>query len=231
VDGTQNIFDDTPEVDRDAVRGHVAMIHKLAAGSPGKLIIASYSDDTPPMHEHFAIGSVDAMTDAIVEIAKTRNVYTPLAIARPDLPPSTRGKTVDYIGVVGVVMDFDGPDATEWEKLLQVHPDYVLETSAKRVQCFYFSGELVPIGKADELIRRLKLAAKSADKTADPIHVWRIPGTLNHPTAKKLGAGRSSTPQLVKVIYHESVRTTRRATPAPPCRGAGIGRGEEFRGL
>src|SRR5262245_46313978 len=80
--------------DRDAIRCHVHLVHRLAAAAKidGVLILACYGEDSQTgwkvgsTVEHFAIGDVEGMTDAAMRKAGREhlNVYIPWHIMRRD---------------------------------------------------------------------------------------------------------------------------------------------------
>jgi hypothetical protein len=76
----------------------------------------------------------------------------------------------------------------------------VLETSAGRYQSFYLFDKPQSPKIIAPLPNRLKECVGCDHGTADVNHVWRIPGTLNWPNAKKISEGRPPEPQLVRVV-------------------------------
>jgi hypothetical protein len=185
----------------------VKLLHDLAAGFPGKLIVASFGEDPTegaklaPRVEHFQIGDVDAMTAACVRLSgeRHRNVYVPLAVFRSDLPPGKKGEEADVAAVLGAVGDFDDADAARWAERLPLPANYAIESSAGRFQTFHFYDRPLPPKPAKAIATRLKSFVKCDHGTSDVCHVWRVPGTLNWPNAKKLREGRAAAPQSVKV--------------------------------
>jgi hypothetical protein len=200
-----------PAPDVDAIHYHVALLHRLAAplAGRGKLVVASFGQDPGNKRElvpkicHFPIGQVDAMVDAIARLTQERhrNVYAPTAVMRPDLPNGDKGSETDIVGMLGAVEDFDDPNASQWKERLPVDACYALETSADRFQTFLFTDNpLRDLAAAKRLAIKLKTFTQCDHGSADLSHVWRIPGTLNWPNAKKLKEGRPADPQLVRVI-------------------------------
>lgn len=194
----------------DPMHAHIAMLHQLAAplAGTGKLVLATFGQDPAtgkglrPKVEHFAIGDVTGMVRAAIDLGREchRNVYAALCVMRPDLPAGAKGGEADIIGVLGLVADFDDADAHLWAERLPLPPDYALETSTGRYQCFYlFDRPLLPV-EAKPIAERLKHFARCDHGTADPSHVWRGAGTANWPNRKKLEEGRSPEPQPVKVV-------------------------------
>ncbi|MBA3517902.1 MAG: DUF3987 domain-containing protein, partial [Rhizobiales bacterium] len=76
---------------------------------------------------------------------------------------------------------------------------YILETSAGNQQAIYIFSEPLTPAEAKPLAEALTNAIGCDYGTKDVCHVWRIPGTLNWPNKKKVVAGRSAIPQLVRV--------------------------------
>lgn len=197
------------------IESHVALIHELAAPYAGKgvLIVASYGEDCatgdkiPSLVKHFDIGDVQSMVAWIKDrtALQHRNVYIPLAVFKPDLKANRKGGETDILAVLGFVGDFDDADAANYARRLPLPPDCVLETSEERYQTFYLFGQPISVedravfDRVKAVVEQLKAFAKCDHGTADLSHVWRIPGTLNHPNKKKVDGGRSPVPQIVKV--------------------------------
>jgi hypothetical protein len=173
-----------------------------------KLIVASFGQNPEtgekidPFVCRISPDDVDAAARKIKQLSEQphRNVYMPLAIMRPDLPPGRKGSEDDIECVLGLCADFDDKNAHDWANRLPLPPDCVLQTSPGRFQCFnIFDCPLAP-AEAMPLAEKLREYAGCDYGTADLSHVWRIPGTWNWPNKKKVGAGRSSEPQLVRVV-------------------------------
>jgi hypothetical protein len=143
------------EIDEELIRQHVEMIHQQAAqgNAEGKLVIASFGEDPTtgkplsPKIVHVRVGDVDCTVDEIVRLSRQpyRNVYMPLAVFRADLPPGNKGREDDIVAVLGLVADFDDPDAACWGDRLPVEPSCVLETSSGRFQAFYAFDKPEPV--------------------------------------------------------------------------------------
>ncbi|MGA8550961.1 MAG: DNA-primase RepB domain-containing protein [Stellaceae bacterium] len=76
-------------------------------------------------------------------------------------------------------------------RTLALTPNYVLETSAGRFQAFYLFDKPEAPEDVKRVAERLKAFAKSDHGTMDVSHVWRVPGALNWPNAKKVAEGRA----------------------------------------
>jgi hypothetical protein len=201
-----------------ALLDHIDLLHRLAApfAGKGKLILATFGQDPdginpkngepgrsiPPKVMHFEIGDVQGMVRAVDRLGKEphRNIYMPLVVMRGELKPNSKGSEEDILWQLGLVADFDDAKAHLWAERLPLEPNYVLETSAGRFQAFYLFDEPQTPTMVKKLAERLKGFSKCDHGTADLSHVWRVPGCLNWPNAKKVGEGRSKEPQPVEVI-------------------------------
>lgn len=205
---TQKIRTESTSSNDRGIRGHIEMLHSLADSTDGKLIVASYGQDPdtgenihPKVH-HFQIGDVERMVAIIEQLTKDkhRNIYIPLAVMRSDLPQGKKGSEADVVAVLGLVCDFDDDDAAAFDERLPVDANYVLKTSPGRFQAFLFFDEPLSLSEAKPLAERLQKATDCDYGTADISHVWRVPGTLNWPNAKKVDEGRPTRPVDVRVV-------------------------------
>ena len=183
---------------------HIAMIHAGALPfiGKGKLVTVAFKDDVQPLVAHHAVGNSPDHAATIRQFSAMTgyNVYMPLAVFRPDLPAGSKGSEADIVAVLGTVADFDDPDAARWAERLPLSPNYVLETSKGRFQCGYLFDRPLPVAEAKAIGRALRDTANCDHGCVDASHVWRLPETVNHPTKRKISAGRSAVPQLVKVV-------------------------------
>lgn len=194
------------EPDDAAIREHIARIHDCAKGLDGVIPIAAYGEmpsgeKLAPLVRRFRVGDVEAAAAAAAEMARRPfyNVYMPLAVFRPDLPDGRKGGEDDVIGTLGLVADFDDDQARSYRERLPLPPDYVLETSEGRYQTVYLLDSPLPSAEAKSLAEALVAFASSDKCSKDLSHVWRIPGTFNRPTAKKIANGRPLGAQLVRL--------------------------------
>ena len=181
------------------------MLHTLAKGAGVEGIIAfTRIDANNKTHtERFAIGDVDHMTDAIIGWSShpDLNIYASYAIFRKDLPPGAAGGEADVCGVLALVGDLDSDMGKKAVGLdgLPLQPPYVVETSANNFHAVFPLGRALSLSDAKPIAVALSNAIGGDSGTKDVSHLWRIPGTLNWPSAKKLGRGRPKTPQLVTI--------------------------------
>ncbi len=196
---------DTPAFDREAVRVHIEMLHGLAAGIPGVLVLSCYGEGPATgrkfgeIVERFAVGDVDKMVDAVMrrEAMPHLNVYCGWHVMRHGLTGKRRGGLGDLVAVLGLPVDLDADTGKVGQ--LPFPAPYVIESSAGNLQPVYpFARPLQP-AEAKPIADALQIATGSDHGTKDLAHVWRVPGTLNWPNKKKLERGRPLEPQLVRV--------------------------------
>jgi len=208
------------------IRDHVLLIHILAKplAGQGKVIATCFGEDPNaidpktgkpgkalrPRVIHAAVGETKQTLDGLATYIKRphNNLYMPLAVFRPDLDPWQKGYERDVVASLGIVADFDDAEAARWAERLPSPPNYVLETSAGRFQAFYLFDKPEPPELVKPVAERLKAYAGCDHGSSDISHVWRIPGTLNWPNAKKVAAGRPSDPQLVRWVKFDKGRTS-----------------------
>ncbi len=190
--------------DANPIRDHVEMIHNLAHGVDGVLVVSAFNANLPDDRgtiTHHRPGDVDAMVEAIEAHTGTvgANVYVGLQVMRRDLRRGQRGSETDIVAVLGLVADMDG-DTGKGAGGYPIPPNYVLETSPGNLQPFWLFERPVKPAEAKAIARGLKLATGSDHGTADIAHVWRIPGTLNWPNGAKLARGRAPEPVAVTAL-------------------------------
>lgn len=190
----------------DPVRQHVEMIHQLAAGVDGLLVVsafnASLKDDKGTITHH-RVGDIDGMVDAITAHSSTPhvNVYSGLQVMRRGLARGQRGGEKDIVAVLGLVADMDS-DTGHSSGVYPIDPNYVIETSPGNLQPMWLFEKPLSAATAKVIAKQLKDATGSDHGTGDITHVWRVPGTLNWPNHKKLERGRPEQPATVNV-HHE----------------------------
>jgi hypothetical protein len=163
-----------PEIVPKLIGDHVRLIHLLAKPltGQGKLIATGFGEDPEqidpktkklgrslrPRVIHAEIGDVKATLEGVSQFIKRPdyNLYMPLAIVRPDLPSWAKGFERDVVACLGIVADFDDPDAAQWAERLPIPPNYVLETSAGRFQAFYLFDQPETLGDVKPVAERLK---------------------------------------------------------------------------
>jgi hypothetical protein len=190
----------TNRFDRDTIEKYIALLHDEAADLTGKLIICALHRDRAGTITHHAIGDADGMVAAIMAHSSTQgaNVYCSLSLMRPDLPRGKKGGEADVVAVLGLVADMDAD--TGKVGVMPIEPSFVIETSPGNTQqVILFDKPMTPT-EAKPLAVALQRATSADFGTADISHIWRIPGTLNWPTQKKIKRGRSPEPFLVRLL-------------------------------
>jgi hypothetical protein len=186
-----------PSFDRRAVESHVSLIHDLAEGQDGVLILAAFEEGGQPNVQRFRIGDVANMVETIMgfEGHPRVNLYIPWAVMRRDLEPGRKGTEADVVAILAAVPDLDGDKGVKTE--LPVEAPYIVESSPGNFQPVYiFERPLAPADAKPALTALCDFVGGDSG-TKDCSHVWRIPGTLNIPTKSKLARGRSSVPAPV----------------------------------
>ncbi|KAA0689884.1 DUF3987 domain-containing protein [Neorhizobium sp. P12A] len=181
------------------------MIHGLAAGIDGLLVVAAYyadplgNSDVPGAVSHHRVGDIDGMVEAIMAHASTpnANVFTGLQVMRKGLSRGSRGTANDIVAVLGLVVDLDADTGRAGD--MPIEPNLVLETSPGNFQPFILFDRALAPAEAKPLAASLKRATGSDHGTADICHIWRVPGTRNWPNRKKIERGRSGQPVAVVI--------------------------------
>ncbi|MCX2696187.1 DUF3987 domain-containing protein [Ochrobactrum chromiisoli] len=189
-----------------AIRQHVELLHNAAKGVDGVLVVSTFfaspnrEDDRPGTVTHHNVGDVDGMVDAIEAHAETpeANVYVGLQVMRKGLGRGKRGTESDIVAVLGLVADMDADTGKIGQ--MPFDPSFVLQTSPGNKQPFWIFDKPLAPTVAKPIAAALRRATSSDFGTADISHVWRIPGTLNWPNAKKIERGRDREPAKVTVL-------------------------------
>lgn len=193
-----NIASQVNQNQTDPVRQHCEMLHGLAKGIDGVLVVSAYNvAGGNGTITHHKIGAVDHMVDAVDAHSDTvgTNTYVGLHVMRRDLPRGKRGTAADIIAVLGLVADMDSDTGNAGA--LPFEPSFIIETSPGNQQPVWLFDKPLTVAEAAPLAAALKRATGSDHGTADVDHVWRIPGTQNWPNEAKLRRGRSPEPASV----------------------------------
>lgn len=198
------------KVNSDQISLHLQKISEVAkrCECKGKLVLAGYGEDpkkkdeVKPKVKHFKPGDSQAMSEAVKALSKNthRNIYISLCLMKDSLESGKKGGIDDIESVFGLCADFDDDNAAEWKTRLPFPPDYVMETSKGRFQCFYFFSRGLSVAEAKPIAEALQKHTGCDHGTKDLSHVWRVAGVLNWPNAKKVKEGRPAVPQLVTPV-------------------------------
>jgi RecA-family ATPase len=188
-----------PSFDRPAIEAHVSLIHDLAEGLDGTLILAAFEEGGQPNVQRFRIGDVAGMVETIMgfENHPSANLYAPWSVFRRDLAPGRKGAESDVVAVLAAVPDLDNDKYTLGK--LPVEAPYIVETSPGNFQPIYIFDKPLSPADAKPALAALSDFVGGDSGTKDCSHVWRIPGTLNIPTKSKLARGRPAVPAPVTV--------------------------------
>ena len=190
---------------------------KAAGIRGGHLVLSSFgevpvtADDgswkrITPKIQGFALGDSSAMAAQAMAWAKEpgRNVYLAMAIYPSGLGGNRRGRAAEALGVFGLGADLDHDKGCKVRiEDLPLPPTIVISSSrdpADNFNLLWLFNSLITVEEARPLARALAdLVGDTDGGTADPAHVWRVPGTLNWPKKTKVARGRPLVPQLVRV--------------------------------
>jgi hypothetical protein len=198
---------DPPPVDEAAIKHHLMLLNWLARTYRDEAVLVLFAvGENPntgrkegPHVVHFTIGDHAGMMTTVLGWARHPhlNVYAPWAVFRRNLPRGAKGEEADVVAVLAVVADQDGD--TGKRGALPMPAPYVIETSPGNFQETFPFARALPLGEAKLIGQGLADAVGCDSGTKDMSHVWRIPGTPNWPTKRKLDRGRPPAPQLVTV--------------------------------
>ena len=189
----------TPSFNRNEVEAHVSLLHDLAEGCNGVLILAGFEEGGRPSVQRFRIGDVANMIETIMGFDghPRVNLYTPWAVMRSDLDPGKKGAETDVIAVLAAVGDLDNDKYQIGE--LPVEAPYIVESSPGNFQPVYVFERPLPPSEAKPVLTAICDFVGGDSATKDCSHVWRIAGTRNIPTKSKLARGRSPVPAPVTI--------------------------------
>ena len=155
-------------------------------------------DDKTMRRSCFRISNIEGMADAAVTAASAGfNVYTELRTVYPGT--SGRGDITQTHGVFAFGIDRDA-DTNKAGRALNGDASVVTETSPGNTQeilfldCALTPEEAAPIGEA------IRKATGADGCTGNVVQPFRVPGTINYPSAKKLARGRVTAPARIVSI-------------------------------
>lgn len=197
----------------EALHDHVAQVASPLF-DPGKFQLTAVHPITGhAIFPRFAIGDVKGMVDAAVNCARLGyNVWTQGRTIRSDLDPRTSPNLADTVWVFALVVDFDG-----YGNLLGLPESFVVQTSKGHEHRWYLTCAL-PLDQALTLSPRFKAEAGADSDTGVIAQDYRVPGTPNFPTPKKIADGRTTEPTFVSrwAGHHFSFAQLNERLPALP---------------
>jgi hypothetical protein len=194
-----------PAPDHTAIRSHIAMMHTLAsqAGVEGVLTLTRIEGENKIFTERFSIGDVENHANAVIGWSANTgvNLYSPWAIFRKDMPRGSKGAEEHVVAALAFVGDLDADTGKAGTGLagLPLASPYIMETSEGNFQPVFPLARAMSKAEAKPIAVALSDAIGADSRTKDTSGLFRIAGTLNWPSAKKLERERSPVPQLVKV--------------------------------
>ena len=189
-----------PAFDRAAVETHVALLHALASGCSGSLMLLVTQERGPARTQRFAVGDTGTMVEAIMAFDGTPgvNLYSPFATMRPDMAPGKKGGERDVLFSLAAVADVDTDKGAQ--PVIPLEPNYVISSSPGNFQKVYAYPAPLTASASKGVLAALNAATGGDSGEKDASHVWRVGGTINVPTAAKLLRGRDPTPAAVKIV-------------------------------
>jgi hypothetical protein len=194
---------------QEAAKGAGISDGQLVLSSFGELPVtgdASYWKGITSRNRLFALGQFRAMAEQAVVWANEpgRNVYLSMTVFPLSLAGNKRGSAAQALGVFGLGADLDRDKGCRVRiEDLPLPPTLVISSSREPEENFnllWLFNRLITVEDARVLARALANVVGDSDGgTADPIHVWRVPGTLNWPKKSKVARGRPLTPQPVRL--------------------------------
>lgn len=141
----------------------------------------------------FTLDDIEHMIEAAICDAEAgHNVYIEGRTVRADLRGNQRGALPDTIAVFALVVDSDADKQMGWTPT--VRPSLTVETSPGNFQYWFFLREAVTPELAQKLGERIRRATGSDHDTGNPVQPYRVAGTPNYPTSKKIQRGRVTVP-------------------------------------
>jgi putative DNA primase/helicase len=203
--------------DYEALRLFLELQHRLAApydarkpgGLPRGLLMLSRVEvfptkDQDPIWVNIRLlpGNLQDSLDEIrrADGLNNVNVHFSWHVLRPDLPPRVRGGNDDLVATLALVADFDNGSghlegnnfdpATGTIPGLTVAPTAVVETSPGNYQALFIFDTPIGPDRAKPLAEMLWKVAQCDPATRSLTQPWRVPGTVNWPSHKKVKEGR-----------------------------------------
>lgn len=188
------------------VRRFFQVLHDAAAkafagvDNPGLLnlcrLFPSDNEDNPfILSGRFRIGDVDRMTAvAIADADAGFNVYVEARTVREDTPK--RGTFEYTVGSFGLVIDADGDKGRD-ASALPLAPSLVVESSPGNRHYWYFFECAQPHAVVQPLGVAIKAGTGGDDNTGVVSQPYRVAGTPNYPTPRKVKRGRVVVPTRV----------------------------------
>jgi hypothetical protein len=209
----------------------LAIYHRAAQGIDvgGKFVLMC---STPAAHKgatdkatiyHFKVDEIATLASEALVRGQHQNVYLGLGLRRPDLKRGKLGEFLDIVAALALVVEEDADTGKLLTMPPGIEPTAIVETSHDPAQNrhFHFVYDRLVLPQEAQELQELAYRKCGGDVgNSGIVPPWRVPGTLNHPTWKKLERGRPPEPQSVHVIGGSgepvSVEVLREALQAMP---------------
>jgi AAA domain-containing protein/IclR-like helix-turn-helix domain-containing protein len=137
----------------------------------------------------FMLDDVERMIEAaVIDSEAGHNVYVEGRTVRADLHGNNRGALADTVGVFALVVDSDADTGKAWVPTVPV--SMTVETSPGNFQYWFFLREAISVERAQKLGERIRAATRADQDSGNPAQPYRVAGTINYPSRKKLERGR-----------------------------------------
>lgn len=177
--------------DRAAIEGFLAQ-----AGGDAILLVAIPAEGGPTQGRWFGADAPAAAVWAVDRNEQGQNIYWSPNAVRPGLNKKARKE--DVVAVRFAHVDIDKPrDGSAFDKvavaaLLQAAPvpPSIVVDSGGGIQALWRLSDTISAAEVEGINRALVEHFAGDDHCCNVDRVLRVPGTINHPTARKRAAGR-----------------------------------------
>jgi AAA domain/RepB DNA-primase from phage plasmid/IclR helix-turn-helix domain len=171
----------------------------------------------------FTLDDTERMIEtAISDSENGHNVYIEGRSVRTDLRGNARGALADTVGVFALVIDSDADKGMGWTPTVPV--SMTVETSPGNFQFWFFLREAISAEHAQRLGERIRAAVNSDHDSGNPTQPYRVAGTVNYPSAKKIARGRVTVPtKLIEFDAEVLAQDFEEAFPLPEREPSGDG--------
>ena len=207
------------KADLSHYRPLIRRLIKVAGDHPGTFLVATVGSENPengaqignwfyhvpndPGVEFGISRTIDVLTAGGKDRIRGFNVYLGIQLMRDGLTNKQKGHECDVTAVLAAVTDWDGKhDPATRHARLPLSPHGEVESSPGNFQSWLFFDRPYPVVEAKPVLEALARATGS-DATQSCDHVFRVPGTLNWPSRRKIDAGRDPAPVMAKLVHLE----------------------------